>query len=247
MLKYLSLARMAANKITIAIDGFSSCGKSTLAKELAKELNYVFIDSGAMYRGVTLYAFRKEFISETSFDAEKVISSLDDIQLHFELNPITKIPELFINNENVEGKIRSPKIARLVSRIAELKEVREKLVKEQRKMGEKGGIVMDGRDIGSVVFPSAEIKFFVTADISVRVDRRYKELLSKGFESTHEEVKINLLERDRIDSTRAESPLIQPEDAIVIDNSNLSREEQLEIALKIVHQRIQFGENFPPL
>lgn len=226
---------METSNITIAIDGFSSCGKSTLAKELAKTLGYIFIDSGAMYRAVSLYALNTNCIHKGKIDHVALKEALNDIELHFELNPVTNSPEIFLNGINAENEIRTPRVAEVVSKVAAIKEVREKLVFEQRKMGAHGGIVMDGRDIGSVVFPNAELKLFITASIDIRVERRFQELLSKGISITREEVKTNLQERDLIDSTRKESPLIQTEDAIVIDNSDLSREEQLMKALDIVN------------
>ncbi|MCH2225902.1 MAG: (d)CMP kinase [Crocinitomicaceae bacterium] len=222
------------DKITIAIDGFSSCGKSTLAKELARKLHYVFIDSGAMYRGITLFALNNDCIKGKQIDRRKLISVIDDIELSFQLNPETKSPELLLNGENVEFEIRTPRVSGFVSEIAAIKEVREKLVSEQRLMGLKGGIVMDGRDIGSVVFPNAELKLFVTAEIDIRVERRYQELLFKEIETTREEVKTNLIRRDHIDSTRSESPLIKTDDAIVIDNSTYTKDQQLSVAFELV-------------
>lgn len=227
------------NKITIAIDGYSSCGKSTLAKQLAEELHYTFIDSGAMYRGVTLYALQNNLIHDGVVETEALIQKLKDIHLSFVLNPITLNKELVLNGEFVEKEIRSPKVASSVSLIARIKEVREKLVAKQRKLGEEGGIVMDGRDIGSVVFPNAELKLFVTASTAVRVQRRFDELKENGVKITPEEVKDNILQRDLIDTTRQESPLIQTTDAIVIDNSNLTREEQLELALALVDKSLK--------
>ena len=229
---------MSDKQITIAIDGYSSCGKSTLAKELAKELEYVFVDSGAMYRGVTLYALRSNLISKTNFNRKGVIEQLNDIEIQFELNEQTNTPELLLNGENVELEIRTPEISSFVSRIAELKEVREKLVLEQQRMGLNGGVIMDGRDIGSVVFPKAELKIFVTADIDTRVERRYKELIEKGFDTTREEVKYNLIQRDHIDSTREESPLTKTDDSVEIDNTDLSRDEQLKLAIELVNQTL---------
>ena len=225
------------DKIIIAIDGYSSCGKSTLARELAKELHYVFIDTGAMYRGVTLFALQNNFIHNNDVDRGAIIRALDSIELSFKLNPETKKPELYLNGENVEKIIRSPNVAAYVSQVATIKEVRQKLVLEQRKMGSYGGIVMDGRDIGSVVFPNADLKLFVTADLEERVRRRYSELKENGVETTKEEIQFNLTERDRIDPTRMESPLIQVEDAIVIDNTNLTRSEQLQLALSLVEKK----------
>lgn len=226
-------------KITIAIDGYSSCGKSTLAKQLAEKLGYTFIDSGAMYRGVTLYALNNDMIDNGNVDYNRLIDSLDKVNLSFVVNPITLNNELVLNGEFVEKEIRSPRIASAVSLIARIKEVRQKLVSEQQKMGRNGGIVMDGRDIGSVVFPNAELKIFVTADTDVRVERRFKELSENGVKITREEVKDNLLQRDLIDTTRAESPLTQTEDAIVIDNSELTREEQLQLALSLVRNSLK--------
>jgi cytidylate kinase len=225
-------------KITIAIDGFSSCGKSTLAKALANKLDYVFIDTGAMYRAVAYYCLQKGFISNQHLNKEEIVNSLNEIEIHFEKNDVTRKLDVFLNDLNIESKIRTLEISELVSKIASIKEVRQKLVAEQQKMGIKGGVVMDGRDIGSVVFPSAELKFFVTASPEIRTERRFLELKPTEPEITKEEVKKNLVERDHLDSTRAESPLIQVEDAIVIDNSNLNQEEQLELALKYVQERL---------
>ncbi len=225
-------------KLTIAIDGFSSCGKSTLAKALANKLDYVFIDTGAMYRAVAYYCLQKGFISNQHLNKEEIVNSLNEIEIHFEKNDVTKKLDVFLNDLNIESKIRTLEISELVSKIASIKEVRQKLVAEQQKMGIKGGVVMDGRDIGSVVFPSAELKFFVTASPEIRTERRFLELKPTEPEITKEEVKKNLVERDHLDSTRAESPLIQVDDAILIDNSNLNQEEQLELALKYVQERL---------
>jgi cytidylate kinase len=227
---------MNPKKLVIAIDGYSSCGKSTLAKELAHSLNYIFIDSGAMYRAVTLYCLRQGWVKGESIDKESIIKSLDQIQLDFTLDE-KGVKVILLNGENCEEEIRKSYVAAVVSKIAEIKEVREKLVHEQQRMGEKGGIVMDGRDIGTVVFPSAEIKIFVTASIEVRTQRRLLELQHKGIETTNEEVQDNLIERDFIDSNRKESPLRQAEDAIVLDNSSLTRQEQLKWALELVRSR----------
>jgi len=222
------------NKITIAVDGHSSCGKSTLAKDLARKLNYSYIDSGAMYRAVTLYALRKEI---SGVNVHNIKQHLDNINIHFETNE-QGLSSVYLNNENVESEIRMKHVAESVSRIAEIKEVREKLVMEQRKLGNSGGIVMDGRDIGSVVFPNAELKFFITADIDVRTERRFSEMKEKGLSISKKEVENNLTQRDKIDSSRKESPLIKVKEAIEINNSNLSKEEQLELALKIVQETI---------
>jgi cytidylate kinase len=221
-------------KLTIAIDGYSACGKSTLAKDLAQKLGYIFIDSGAMYRGVSLYCMRNSFVENGIPNLVEIKKALPKINLEFKR--IKDETHLFLNEENVSIEIRSNEVAQIVSKIAEIGEVREKLVNEQRKMGEFGGIIMDGRDIGSVVFPNAELKLFVTASEEVRVHRRFNELTSKGIISTIEEVRANLKERDYIDSNRAISPLIQVPDAIVIDNSNLSREEQLDFVLELVNE-----------
>ena len=225
-------------KITIAIDGFSSCGKSTLAKALAFELGYVFVDTGAMYRAVTLFCFRKGFVSKESVNQNAIIDHLNQIEIHFERNKETLKLEIFLNKEVVEREIRSLEISSLVSKVASIKEVRQKLVVEQKKMGEKGGVVMDGRDIGSVVFPNAELKLFVTASSEIRTERRFKELLSTEPNLTREEIRQNLEERDYLDSTRKESPLIQTEDAVVIDNSDINQQEQLELALELVRTRM---------
>jgi cytidylate kinase len=225
---------MSSKRLTIAVDGYSSCGKSTLARALAKELGYLFIDSGAMYRGITLYCMRNGLIQNTIPNKEAIEKNLHLIELHFEYNPENEVSELILNGENVEKKIRMPDVSANVSKIATLKSVRTKLVEEQRKIGVRGGIVMDGRDIGSVVFPNAELKLFVTAAPEIRAKRRKQELESKGVQISLDEVIANLMERDLIDSTREESPLIQVADAVVIDTSFLTREEQLNRALKLV-------------
>lgn len=226
------------DKIVVAIDGFSSCGKSTLARELARKLHYVFIDSGAMYRGITLYAIQNGCIHGSELDRGKLIQNLENIHLAFRLNAETRSPELYLNGVNVSSEIRTPAVASQVSQVATIKEVRNKMVAQQRQMGKNGGVVMDGRDIGSVVFPDAELKLFITAEIETRVQRRYMELTEKGIDIDTSEVRANLLERDRIDSTRKESPLVQTEDAVVIDNTQLSRSEQLELALSLVQKKI---------
>jgi cytidylate kinase len=217
-------------KITIAIDGYSSCGKSTLAKALAKKMGYVFIDSGAMYRGVTLYCMRNNLLPNGEPDIQNIEKQLNDIVLEFKFNTATEKSDLYLNGENVEDLIRMPNVAANVSKIATIKSVREKLVAEQRKMGLLGGIIMDGRDIGSVVFPDAELKLFVTASPEIRAQRRFKELQDKGIQTDLNEVLANLIERDHIDSTRDESPLIQTNDAIVIDTSDLTPEQQVQLA-----------------
>lgn len=222
--------------ITIAIDGYSSCGKSTLARALAKKLNYVFIDSGAMYRGVTLFAIENGCIINGTVDKEKLTQKLEQIQLRFASVEGDERKHLFLNGKDVEKQIRSMEVAGYVSEIATIREVREKLVLSQREMGKNGGVVMDGRDIGSVVFPDAELKLFVTASPEVRAERRFKELTEQGRNVTREEVLVNLMERDRIDTSRKESPLIKVKDAIVLDNTNMTPEQQLEFALQKVHE-----------
>lgn len=219
--------------ITIAIDGWSSCGKSTLAKDLAKKLCYVYVDSGAMYRGVALYALSNGLIVDGEAKTDEIKAALPKIVLSF-LNKEPGKADLILNGENVESKIRTIEVSNVVSTVAKIKEVRSHLVAQQRKMGEKGGTVMDGRDIGSVVFPNAELKLFITANPEVRAQRRYDELIANGDSVSMEEVKANLKLRDEMDASREESPLIQTEDAIVIDNTNLSPSEQLQKAIKLV-------------
>lgn len=231
------------HKITIAIDGYSSCGKSTLAKALAKKLHYTFIDSGAMYRGVTLYCMQNELITDGKPNIEGIEKALPNILINFRLNPITKQSDLYLNDENVEDEIRMPNVASNVSIIAAIKAVRQKLVSEQRKMRPNGGIIMDGRDIGTVVFPDAELKLFITASSQVRAQRRYLELLNKGHKVQFDEILQNILERDQLDSTREESPLIQAEDAFVIDTTDLTPDEQLKIALIKVRETSQKALN----
>lgn len=222
-------------KIIIAIDGYSSCGKSTLAKQLAKKLNYTYIDSGAMYRAITLYFLRNHI----DLSAKKAVNSaLEDIHLRFETNLATDANEIYLNDENVEALIREIIVSEMVSEVAAIREVREFCVAQQRAMGIRKGIVMDGRDIGTVVFPDAELKIFMTADPAVRVERRFKELLQQNPNISIEEVKANLELRDYIDTHRAISPLQQAEDAMVLDNSNLTHEEQLQIAYQWAMEKI---------
>lgn len=210
-----------------------------MAKALSKELGYVFVDSGAMYRGVTLYYMQHGYIVDGEPDEFAILATLDNINLSFEFNTERGASDLLLNGVNVEALIRTPEVAGNVSKIATLPFVRKKLVDEQRKMGENGGIVMDGRDIGSIVFPKAELKLFVTAEPEIRAERRLLELQQSGIETTYEEVLHNLTERDYLDSTREDSPLIQTTDAIVIDTSHLSREEQLQMALELVQSRMK--------
>lgn len=218
-------------KIIITIDGWSSCGKSTLAKQLAKELGYVYIDSGAMYRAITLYFLRNTVDLE---DTEQVILALQNITIEFEYNQKSQQSEILLNGENVEYMIRDLIVAEKVSDVATIKEVREFAVAQQQQMGIKKGIVMDGRDIGTTVFPDAELKFFMTADIAVRVERRFKEMYEKNPNVSIEEVKNNLEMRDYIDSNREISPLRKAADAIVLDNTNLTMEQQLRFAQNVV-------------
>lgn len=223
-------------KLTIAIDGWSSCGKSTLAKALAKELNYIYVDSGAMYRGVALFALRKGWVSGSEIDKDKIINALSEINVSFEFKAVGK-SVLLLNGENVEDEIRQLPVSNVVSSVAKIKEVRSHLVAQQRKMGENGGVVMDGRDIGSVVFPKAELKIFLTASPEIRAERRFNELMAKGDTPTREEVVANIELRDKMDSSREESPLIQTKDAVVIDNSDLTPKQQLDLALRLVSEK----------
>lgn len=225
-------------KITIAIDGYSSTGKSTLAKQLAKALNYVYVDTGAMYRAVTLFAIQQKIITENSFANQKLIDKLPDISLTFHFNPDLGFAEMYLNNINVEREIRSMEVSKFVSKIAAVSEVRSKLVQQQQLYGTEKGVVMDGRDIGTVVFPDAELKIFMTASTEIRAKRRFLELQEKGQEVTYDEVLKNVQERDEIDTTRKDSPLVKADDAIVIDNSELTKEEQFEQILNLAQQRM---------
>jgi cytidylate kinase len=223
-------------KITIAIDGFSSTGKSTLAKQLANRLGYVYVDTGAMYRAIALFAMQNGYIDSENFDKESLIKSLPSIRLHFRYNPELGFAEMYLNNSNVEKEIRTIEVSSFVSKVAEIAEVRAKLVEQQKEMGQEKGIVMDGRDIGTVVFPDAELKIFMTASAATRAKRRYDELMQKGDSVTFEEVFQNVEERDYIDTHRENSPLVAAEDAIEIDNSHLTREEQFEVVLGLVNE-----------
>lgn len=221
-------------KITIAIDGFSSTGKSTLAKQLAKHLGYVYVDTGAMYRAVAYFAMKNELINSNYFDKLSLINSLPNIKLHFQFNPELGFAEMFLNNENIEKQIRTIEVSNFVSKVAEVSEVRAKLVEQQQEMGKNKGIVMDGRDIASVVFPNAELKIFMTASAKTRAQRRFDELQQKGDLVSFDEVLKNVEERDYIDTHRADSPLVKDKNAIEIDNSHLSREEQFDKVLNLV-------------
>jgi cytidylate kinase len=222
------------SKITIAIDGYSSCGKSTLAKALAAKLGYAYVDSGAMYRAVTLYALRKGLIKDNSFIEEDIVRVLNEIHLTFQFNPHTKSSDTFLNGENVEKELRMMIVSENVSRVSAIHEVRVKMIAIQRELGKNKGIVMDGRDIGTNVFPNAELKLFMIADTDVRTQRRCDELKSKGQYVSFNDVKINLLNRDYEDTHRKENPLTQAEDAIVLDNTDLTKEQQVEFVMKLI-------------
>ena len=223
-------------KITIAIDGFSSTGKSTLAKQLAKHLNYVYVDTGAMYRAVTLYALQKGYISATHFNEQQLIDNLPDVSLKFIFNETLSHSEVCLNGVNVEGLIRTMDVSNLVSPVAKISQVRAKLVEQQRFMGRDKGVVMDGRDIGTVVFPDAELKLFMTASAATRAQRRYEELQAQGQDVTYNSVLKNIEERDHIDTNRDDSPLKKANDAIEIDNSDLSINEQFDKILQLVNK-----------
>lgn len=222
------------DRIIVAIDGYSSCGKSTMAKEIAKKLNYIYIDTGAMYRAVALYALRNNLLTDNKLDTEALVKSLPNIKVSFNYNSSTNSSETYLNDENVEEQIRGIEVSNHVSTIAQVKEVRAKMVDLQREMGENKGLVMDGRDIGTVVFPNAELKIFMTADYQVRAKRRFDELQAKGDTTSYEDVLANINNRDMADTSRIENPLVQAEDALVIDNTNITPDEQLKIALDYV-------------
>jgi len=222
------------HKINIAIDGYSSCGKSTLAKALARKLRYVYIDSGAMYRAITLFALRNN-IADNNI---AIVAELPTIDIDFHFHPQKEISETILNGENVEQEIRQIEVSNLVSYVSQIHEVREKLVELQQKMSKRGGVVMDGRDIGSVVLPHAELKIFMTASHKIRTQRRYEELRLKGIEITLQEVSDNLKLRDYEDENRKESPLTCVPEARLLDNTNLGRDEQLELVLSWVEERI---------
>ena len=224
------------NKIVIAIDGFSSTGKSTIAKRLANELGYIYVDTGAMYRAVTLFAIQNKLISEKVFLQEELLKQLKDIHITFKYNENLGFAEVYLNGENVESKIRTLEVSSYVSEVATLSEVRQKLVEQQQEMGKDKGIVMDGRDIGTVVFPDAELKLFMTASAETRATRRYNELIERGDDLSYEQVLDNVIYRDHVDSTREDSPLLKADEAIEIDNSELTIEEQLISILGLVSE-----------
>jgi cytidylate kinase len=225
-------------KITIAIDGFSSTGKSTLAKQLANHLGYVYVDTGAMYRAVTFYAMQNNLVSEEHLDKENLIKALPTINLKFHFNEALGFAEMYVNDVNVENEIRTLNVSRCVSQVAEVSEVRTKLVASQQEMGKNKAIVMDGRDIGTVVFPDAELKIFMNSSAQTRAERRYNELIEKGQKVTFEEVLENVQERDYIDTHREDSPLVKADDAIEINNSTLTKQEQFDLVLKLVEERV---------
>ncbi|WP_179335146.1 (d)CMP kinase [Winogradskyella costae] len=215
------------SKIIIAIDGFSSTGKSTVAKQLAKKLNYIYVDTGAMYRAVAYFALENELIGDDFFKEDDLVNRLEDVNITFIFNETAGFAEVYLNGENIEAAIRTLKVSKYVSPVATLSAVRRKLVEQQQLMGKDKGIVMDGRDIGTVVFPNAELKVFMTASAETRAKRRYKELTDRGHELSYEDVLENVTTRDHIDSTREDSPLVKAKDAIEIDNSELTIEAQL--------------------
>lgn len=229
---------MTKSPFIIAIDGFSSTGKSTLAKQLASHLGFIYVDTGAMYRAVAYFAMQNDCVKDAEIIKEKLVSKLDSIHLNFVFNPESGFAEIYLNNINIEKEIRSLEVSQKVSKIAIISEVRSKLVEQQQAMGKNKGVVMDGRDIGTVVFPDAEVKLFMTASAQTRAQRRYDELTTKGDKVTFEEILQNVQERDYIDTNRADSPLIIAQDAIEIDNSHLSKEEQFALVLQILKEKL---------
>lgn len=226
------------NKIVIAIDGFSSTGKSTVAKQLAKKLNYIYVDTGAMYRAVTYFALDHKLIGKDFFKEDELISQLKNINITFKFNEVLGFAEVYLNGKNIEADIRTLRVSKFVSPVATLSEVRRKLVEQQQLMGKDKGMVMDGRDIGTVVFPDAELKIFMTASAETRAKRRYKELLERGHDLSYEDVLENVTTRDHIDSTREDSPLVKADDAIEIDNSDLTIDEQIDTILNMASHSI---------
>ena len=226
------------NKITIAIDGFSSTGKSTIAKLIAKKYNFIYVDTGAMYRAVALFAMQNNFITNDFMDQTNLIKNLKEITLSFQFNMNLGFAEMFLNNVNVEKEIRTLEVSQFVSKIATISEVRKKLVSEQQEMGKQGGIVMDGRDIGTVVFPNAHLKLFMTASADKRATRRYNELIAIGDNVSFEDILFNVQERDRIDSTREDSPLVMADDAIEFDNSDMGITAQFDKICSLIDRII---------
>lgn len=224
--------------ITIAIDGFSSTGKSTVAKQLAKALGYVYVDTGAMYRAVTFYAIQNGLINKTYFNTEALIKQLPNITVTFKFNETLGFAEVYLNGKNIENKVRTLEVSSYVSKVAAVSAVRQKLVEQQQKMGENKGVVMDGRDIGTVVFTNAELKLFMTASAKTRAERRFQELTERGQIVTYEDVLNNVEERDYLDSNREDSPLVKAKDAIEIDNSNMTLVEQFNEILKLAKTTI---------
>ena len=225
-------------KITIAIDGFSSTGKSTLAKQLAKELGYAYVDTGAMYRAITYFAMKNNWVSDDFLNSTEIIKHLSNVDLDFRFNEKLGFAEMFLNQKNIENEIRTIEVSRCVSKIAEISEVRAMLVKQQQQMGKNKAVVMDGRDIGTVVFPDAELKLFMTATAETRAQRRFDELVEKGQMVTFEEVLQNVQERDYIDTHRDDSPLVKANDAIEVDNSSMSKEEQFNLVYQLVNDKL---------
>jgi len=230
------------NKIIIAIDGFSSTGKSTVAKQLANHLGYVYVDSGAMYRAVTLFAMQGGFITESQFNIEALVSQLHNVSIRFKLNKELGYAEVYLNDVNVEKEIRTLEVSNFVSPVSTIPEVRYQLVKQQQLMGKNKGIVMDGRDIGTVVFPNAELKLFMIASAETKAKRRYDELIKRGDDVNYQDVLRNVQERDYIDSHREDSPLVKAKDAIEIDNSDLSIQDQFDKILQLVKMTLENGE-----
>ena len=227
------------NKITIAIDGFSSTGKSTVAKQLAKKISYVYVDSGAMYRAVTFYAMQNGLISDNDFNSEALIYQLSNINISFKYNKALGFAEVYLNDINIEKQIRTLEVSSFVSQVAAISEVRLKLVEQQKKMGQDKGVIMDGRDIGTVVFPAAELKLFMIASAETRAERRFQELIERGDKVEYKEVLNNVQERDYLDSNREDSPLVKADDAIEIDNSNMTLDEQFNKILQLVKMTIE--------
>ena len=227
------------NKITIAIDGFSSTGKSTVAKQLAKELGYVYVDTGAMYRAVTFYAMQNGLINDNDFNSEALIYQLPNINISFKFNETLGFAEVYLNDVNIEKQVRTLEVSSFVSKVSAISEVRQKLVEQQQRMGQDKGVVMDGRDIGTVVFTDAELKLFMTASAKTRAERRFQELIERGDKVKYEDVLNNVQERDYLDSNREDSPLVKAKDAIEIDNSHMTLEEQFNKILQLAKMTIE--------